>query len=189
MQLALKFCCYVFGIGWALDAFVGPSIAYLLPLFKWLFMLIDSHFEVIDEQITRIGDAQVIAFKVTLSKPFWLGRHFVAVNHDGIAQVSTSLMHLWKSLAVCVAVILSWPSIRLKKRLLALVYGLLFSMLVWCIDVPFVLLAALWQMIETHYAIQETNYFFYWQAILENGGRLMLGLLSACMACVLTQAE
>ncbi|MFQ6334556.1 hypothetical protein [Methylophilus sp. 3sh_L] len=186
MRFALRFFCYVLGIGLALDAFFGPCIQALLPLFKGLLTLIDSHFEVISAQVVQVGDAQVIDFEVRLAKAFWLGKHFIAVDPSGVAHASTTLMHLWQSLAVCLALILSWPGIRMHKRLLALAYGLLGTLLVWCIDVPFVLLAALWQMIYAHYAIPDFSMLTDWQQVLENGGRLILGLMVGCLAIFLT---
>lgn len=176
------FFCYVVGIGLALHAFFSPCIQGLLPLFKALLTLIDDHFEVISAQVMTLGDAQVIAFDVRLVKSLWLGKHFIEVDPAGIAHISTTVMHLWQSLAVCLALILSWPGILIGKRLLAVAYGLLGMLLVWCIDAPFVLLAALWQMIYAHYAIADVSILTDWQQVLENGGRLILGLMIGYIA-------
>ena len=184
MHFALKFFCYVLCIGLTLNTFFSPAREPLLPLFKFVFMAIDSTFEVIACQVTTLGDAEVIAFEIKLAKSFWLGKHFVAADPRGIAHVSTTLVHLWQSLAVCIALILSWPDISVRKRMLALVYGLFFCLLAWCADVPLVLLASLWQMIYAHYAIQEFSILMYWQDVLENGGRLIIGLLVGYLAIV-----
>lgn len=179
MHFALRFFCFVLYIGFALNAFFGPVIAYLLPIFKFILTSIDSTFEVISCQLTTLGDAQVIAFDVRLAKSFWLGKHFIESDARGIAQVSTSLAHLWQSLAVCIALILSWPNLSVSKRMLSLIYGLLLCVLAWCVDVPLVLLASLWQMIYAHYGIQDFSILMYWQQMLENGGRLIMGVLVA----------
>lgn len=184
MRFALKFFCYVLCTGLTLNTFFSPAIEPLLPLFKFVFTAIDSTFEVIACQVKTLGDAQVIAFDVRLAKSFWLGTKFVEADPRGIAQVSTTLVHLWQSLAVCIALILSWPNISVRKRMLALVYGLFFCLLAWCADVPLVLLASLWQMIYAHYAIQDFSILMYWQDMLENGGRLIIGLLVGCLAIV-----
>lgn len=165
--------------------FAAPLLDLLLPLYRAELQLLMPafHIDSLTWQIDR--NETVVALTATLNKYIVvLGRVIPA----GVSlNASTLAAHAWAPPVLMLALVASWPGIRLTHRPLLILFTLPFAGLAMLIQVPLMLWGAVedllyWQVDHNRVAESLGGRV---QGFLDGGGRYAIALVLALLVIVL----
>lgn len=206
IQFALRFGCACVLLIPILLHFAEVLVEPLLPLFEWVIGICSAEFRILKFGLIGINGDIVIQMQVTLAKPVFIGTQYLAPDSRGVAEVSTSVNHIFQVSVMFLAFTLTWAyqnnginkqnitarndgvlfSRVFNKLVLRMIIGLPILALIIMIDSPLVMLASLWRMILQNLALDNFSALIVWDAFLEGGGRLVLGLVAGMLTVWLT---
>ena len=171
----------VCGVLWlALFITQGSKIAsVLLPLLQWEINTIAPHYHLIGLDIERQRGEAVLKANLTTRRPLMImGRTVPA----GIPmECSTLVGHLWQPLILLLSTVSAACMLRRTHLLLMLALTIIASGALIMMDVPFVLIGALEDMVLSIASPHsgELSAWVVWMNFLNGGGRLALGIAAA----------
>lgn len=160
----------------ALAIFGRDLVETLLPVVRGMLGLLDDSFRVIAMNVTSQGGDTVIQASFALAQSVTIGTHTLYPNPLGEAQVSTLSAYVLQPLALALILIATWPAKAGAEWLLRIVILAPLTLLVFTVDIPFVLLGELWTALVDAYAPGSFSPLVAWKDFLQGGGRFALGL-------------
>lgn len=158
----------------------GPALVEaLLPALHAELNWLDNTYRIDELTLTRLGGEQVIRLVVGLAHCIVVTDHAYCAPPQAQGSASTLAGHVLMPAICLVAIVLAWPSRSQRDttyRLLLLPPAVI---LIWTLDVPFVLWAALWSLHVDTFAPGMWSPLLGWSQFLESGGRMALPVLGA----------
>lgn len=182
IKFSLRFIVMCLLLMWLTSVYGEMFIKPLLPLYKWEIRTIADQYRILSFGLDNEGFDRVIRIKVALAKPVYIAGNFLIPDARGVAIASTTIAHVWQMTIVCLAMIFAWPPLSMRTCLARLAIALPVLILLTMLDVPLVLLASLWDLIIQNTAPDTFSILVLWNSILEQGGRLTLGLTAGVLA-------
>lgn len=147
----------------------------------------EDHYQIENFGLDNEGADRVIRLNITLAQPIFIGNRFFFPDDNGNANASTSIGHAWLASIIMLAMLVAWPVLHLKTYLFRIMLAVPCIAILGMIDIPFTLLAALWDLIIHHLSPDTFSPLILWNHFLEGGGRLALGLFFAALIIHTTQ--
>jgi len=168
----------------ALAAFYRIEILrLLLPLFLWEIEWLGSDFRITGIALKSISADLWIGVDAGLARPV-AGAGRILFPDPGLGMtVFTLAGYVLETLIVFLGVALAWPLNGWREGLLRVLTGIPALLIALMIDVPLVLLAALWKGVLNDLGDRSFHPLLAWENFLSYGGRLGVALF-ACAACV-----
>jgi len=169
-------------VGWY---YADTLVKFFLPLHAWTFALLTDHYVVQSMQL--VADHDELIIKAVLSTQ----HHRVIAGRlipDGFGGSSSTIAgQTLQPLIIALAILFVWPVRAYTHRLLLLLLGVPFLLLVVAIDTPTVLLGAMEDLLLFNLdpAAERFSISIQTMHILNGGGRQGLGLVAAALAITL----
>jgi len=154
-------------------------VHHLLPWYKLALTWLDDTYQFDQVLLDREGADQVIRVVVRLAHCVILDGTAYCGDPRGRANASTLAGHVLMPAVCLIALVLSWPADSWLERALRLVLLCPALCIIWFLDVPFVLWAALWHLHVDAFAPDTFSPLLSWSQFLESGGRMALVVLGA----------
>ena len=184
---ALKFLFASLALILVLHWYGTSLLQWLIPLFKWQIQVMDDQYHLLNLSIKQVGTEQMFSMQVNLAKPLIVGGQFIVPDVRGTATSASSVSHVWQMTAVFIALLMAWPVAQATDYVRRLVIGIPMLMLILMLDIPFALLADLWEVILNQLSPERFSPLILWNDILESGGRLVLGLVGGLVTIWLVE--
>ncbi len=167
---------------WNSSHIYGRSV---LPVYAWSIKHISNHYRVQSLRIEKQGGEWVFKLNALTTGVRQVGRGAIP---DGISLSSSTLLaHALQHVIVIYTLLLIWPVVTVWRKLTLLVLSLPYLVLVEILDVPFVLLGAMDDLLLSNFipSAIASSFFISWMNTMNSGGRLALSLIAAA-ATILT---
>jgi hypothetical protein len=179
----------VSGAGWlALFLTYGTQIASgLLPLLRWEITLIAPQYRLIDLRVVRQAGEEIVKADVVTRHPLRIAGRAVAAGIP--MECSTLVGHLLQPLILLLSTVTAACLVRRGNLPVALFLTFIAAGLVILIDVPFVLVGALEDVVSSVTSPPQTGHspWVMWMDFLNGGGRLALALAAALTVAAVTR--
>lgn len=159
----------------------------LLPIYQWEISTMEDHYQIESLGLDNEGADRVIRLNISLAKPIFMGNQFLFLHDQGYANASTSTGHAWLASIIMLAMLIAWPVLDWKTYMLRTIFAVPCIAILSMVDIPFTLLAALWDVIIQHISPDTFSPLILWNRFLEGGGRLAMGLFIAALIISATQ--
>lgn len=160
-------------------------IEALMPWLRWELHRLDDNYRILQLGLATQGGDSVIRLEVTLDRFIVVGKHVVAPDLRGRAVVSTLSLSVLRPMLIGLALLLAWPVQRSAQYLWRLLFGVLLLLLLLPLDVPFVLLGEVWELMIAAGDPGSFSVLIIWKDFLQGGGRLALAICAALAAIAL----
>jgi hypothetical protein len=191
MSFAIKFALRFFLVSillmLVLNQYGEVLIKPLLNIYEWEIRTFADQYRILNFGLDNEGFDRVVRLKVTLAHLILIEGNFLIPDVRGNANASTSIGHIWQMFIVCLAMILSWPTINVRTYFIRLLVAFPVLLLLTMLDIPFALLASLWDLVIQNTAQDTFSWLVLWNNFLELGGRLALGLSSGMFVIWISQ--
>jgi hypothetical protein len=155
----------------------------LLPLFLWEIEWLGDDFRITGIALKSISADLWIGVDAGLARPVVIAGKIMFPDPGLGMTVFTLAGYVLETLIVFIGVALAWPLKGWREGLLRFLTAIPILLVALMIDVPLVLLAALWKGILNDLGDHSFHPLLAWENFLSYGGRLGLALF-ACAACV-----
>ncbi len=148
-------------------------VSHLLPLYRWCIETCFPHLEVQQLVLNAGRTEHLISLRAVLTAPFYVGAEMLAA---GTAVSSATLSsHALLPLTVMLPLsVVAWLFLSLHPKRLVL-GGMALLLLITMLDVPFVLVGAMEDMLYSQFAASSSpSLTMRWLYFLNGGGRLSL---------------
>jgi hypothetical protein len=159
----------------------------LLPLLHRELGWLDDNYRILTLTLATQGADSVIRLDVTLARFVVVGSQVIAPDPRGHAVVSTLASSVLQPAIIGLALLAVWPASRTAQYAWRCLIGLPLLLLMLPLDIPFVLLGELWQVIVASSAQHEFSPLLAWNDFLQQGGRQVLALCASVLVIVLAQ--
>lgn len=183
-----------FIVRFALIALVLASLSYrfstplaqsLLPALRSEFEWLDDTYEIKRLYVDHEGADQVVRVVVSQARCLVLIDRAFCGDPRGRANASTLVGNITLPAVLLLALVLAWPVAR-PLNLVELVFRAILAplslVLLWALDVPFVLWSAIWSLHVDAYARGMFSPLLVWSQFQQGGGRILLALLLGAFA-------
>lgn len=189
LKVALIFT--VSGAAWlALFLAYGTQIASgLLPLLRWEVTLIAPQYRLIDLRVVRQQGEDIVKANVVTRRPLRIAGRAVPAGIP--MECSTLVGHLLQPLIVLLSAVTATCLLRRGNLPAALFLTFMAAGFVILIDVPFVLVGALEDVVSSVMAPPQSKHspWVVWMDFLNGGGRLALALAAALTVAAASGAK
>jgi hypothetical protein len=191
MSFAIKFTLRFFLVSilfmLVLNQYGEVLIKPLLPIYEWEIRTFADQYRILNFGLDNEGFDRVVRLKVTLAHLILIDGNFLIPDVRGNANASTTIGHIWQMFIICLAMSLSWPTINVRTYIIRLVLAIPVLALLTMLDIPFALLASLWDLIIQNTSPDTFSWLVLWNNFLELGGRMALGLSSGMFVIWISQ--
>lgn len=172
-----------------LSARFGPMlIDQILPVMRWQIAQLDDRYRILELDQTKQGPDSVVRLAVSLKKPVIIGEKVIHADARSRGQITIPSGHILQPWIIGLALLFAWPLQtagtvqRLASVLMRLVSGVLLLGLITLIDMPFVMLAEIWDIFVSLYTPNDFSLLIAWGHFLDGGGRLAMGIVAGVIA-------
>ena len=168
-------------VAWNSSHIYGQRI---LPVYLWTIEHISNNYRIQSLRIECQGDEWVFQLNALTMGTRQVGNNAVP---DGISLSSSTLLaHALQPVIVLYTLLLVWPVTTVWRKLALLVLSLPFLFLVEILDVPFVLLGSMDDLMLFNFipTAMKSSFFINWMNLMNSGGRLALSLIAAAATIV-----
>lgn len=147
-----------------------------LPLLRREIAALDDSFRITDLSLHRDGRDRVIRLDANLAHRLIMNGHIVDPNPQGAAEATTLVWHalLPQVLLIAAAFALPVPRRTAYAWRVAALLPAMFALSV--VDVPAILLAGLWQLVQQVLDPDHVSWWRVWSKFLQGGGEIALAL-------------
>ena len=160
----------------------------LLPAFKVEINWLDDTYRIERLYVDHQGADRVIRIVVGLAHCVMLEDRPFCGHPKALANASTLLGNVTLPAILLVAPVLAWPARRWQEHGMRLVALLPALTMLWALDVPFVLWAALFSLHVDAFAPDLFSPLLVWSQFLQGGGRLALAFVLGAAALTVARA-
>ena len=167
--------------GLALAAATGPGLARLLqPLLTAATRRWAGDLDVLALAIAAERGQAVLAAQFVLARTVVIEGQ--ALVPDGaVAVAGATAGTLWQPLLAAAVLLAAWPGTA-RQQVQRVLVALPLALAVVCADVPASLAAFAWRGLRAAHGLPVASVLETWDAFLQGGGRLLLGLAVAALA-------
>jgi hypothetical protein len=163
-------------------------LARIMPLFRWEMDWLGGDYRVLDLGLTRDGADSVIRIEVVLRRALVVGTRVLAPDPRGVSYVTALSGNVLQPPVLFAGVLASWPAATWRAYPLRILIGMPMLVVMLMIDVPLVLLAALWSGLVGAARVPESfSPLLAWSDFLQGGGRYVLALAAAAAAVAIVE--
>lgn len=154
-------------------------VGLMLPLYEWVVGLgLPDGFRVVE--ITQTGGSreQFITLVTETTQPFLLKHQVIPV---GVTADSKTLQgHAYQIPIVTLSLLMAWPHIVIKHRIVMILISLPFIAMLALVDIPIVLLGAFIDLtMHMKFPDSEPEHFLItWMTLMNDGGRVAVGIVA-----------
>ncbi len=171
-------------------AFARYYATLWLPLYRAELAMLAPQYTVVDLRLQRPGGETLIALDIKTARAINIGTKTVPA---GVTMNSSTLMgNVVQHPIIYFSILLAWPGFLTRERLFLLLTGLPLLVLVEALDLPFILLGALEDLMLYNLAPDQLpgSRLVTWMDFLNGGGRLALSAAAAvCNVAIFRYAE
>jgi hypothetical protein len=159
----------------------------LLPLFRWELDWLAPEMRTLLLEVRDVNHQAVFYWSMETRRIMDIGGQLLP---GGLALNSSTLMgHALQHLVLIYSLLLAWPGVKLSNRLLLLLLGIPWLLLVELLDVPLVLYGSIQDLLLANMAPHklDSDPFVQWMYVMNTGGRLALSVAAAVLALISLQ--
>jgi hypothetical protein len=156
--------------------FISPFyVRFFLPIFSSQIEFLHPEYTVIDSDVTKIRQIDYFQFDIKVNKPSPPG-------YQSPGETGNITRHKGQASALILApiiifsLILSWPSLTIRRRFLTFVFSIPLIILIECLDYPMIFIANIESVFSPDSSLITLRKL--WSHILNNGGRQFLAVVS-----------
>jgi hypothetical protein len=155
--------------------FISPFyVRFFLPIFSSQIEFLHPEYKVIHSEVTKIRQIDYFQFDINVNKPSPPGYQSQGetgnvTRHKG--QASALIL----SPIIIFSLILSWPSLSIRRRLLSFAFSIPLIILIECLDYPMIFIANIESVFSPDSSLITLRKI--WSHILNNGGRQFLSVI------------
>lgn len=176
---ALFLLAYLALLGLSLQ-FGQHYVEFLLPLYRWEIGGLSPDYRISSLALEDYRGEAVVSLTLEMVRYSVVAGHVLPPG--GSISSSTLAGHALQHPLLMLSLLVAWPATRLPRRISVLVIAVLFLLLVEMLDVPFVLLGSIEDLIMANIAPDSTSFLVAWMNFLNGGGRLALSIAAALAA-------
>jgi len=154
----------------------------MLPIFRSELQWLGDNYSILHFGLARQGYDHVIRLDVSLARFVVVGSHVIAPDPRGHAVVTTLASSVLRPVIFGFVLIAVWPAQRSRQYLWRLVIAAPLLLMLVLLDVPFVLLGEVWELVIAATAPGNFSPLIVWKDFLQGGGRLALALCVSLVA-------
>ncbi len=154
-----------------------PVARQLAGLFGREMSWLDPTFRVRESSVQREGADAVFRVEVQLGRRLVLNGRVVDPDPRGTATASTLVGHALVPAIVLVVVAFAWPAAGRWGRALRVLALPPAVLLLWMIDVPLILLGAVWRLVLQALDPGRPSILWMWGVFLQGGGELAVAVV------------
>jgi hypothetical protein len=165
---------------------VSRHVATMLPALEAQLDWMDDHYRTLSLHVAVQAGEPVILWVVQQARSIVVGERVAMPHPLGRAEASTLLAHLWGPACLLWAWLLGHAArhaVHAGQLMAHLALGIGATLLLWCLDVPMVLWAAIWSFHASSMAPGDFSMLLWWGALMDGGGRWALALGLAMAIC------
>lgn len=188
MAFLLRFVVLALVLGGLAHHYANELVDALLPAFRAEINWLDDTYRIDQLFSDTEGADHVVRIVVGLAHCIVLPDGAHCGDPRGLANASTLAGNVTLAGTLLLALALAWPASRVGEygwRLLCLTFAL---PLLWALDIPFILWAALWSLHVDAFAPDMFSPLLIWSQFMQGGGRLALAALLAGAAVATSKA-
>jgi hypothetical protein len=167
------------GLFWC---FGESAFEHLQPVFKHELGVLLPEFDVQTLDLVRGGREPVVRLDAVAREAVFAGIKLTAARPGSRLSVSTTLGHIWQPVMLLVTFGFAWPASNARRLTMRMLAAVALCGLVVLVDVPFVLVGTLRDMIYARFAPDQYALVTRWGTFMDSGGRLALAV-SAGLVC------
>lgn len=158
----------------------------IIPLYKTSFSLMTDHYEL---QTLRIESQREPYFKIAVKTTGSRVLNGTSVPNDVEITSQTLQGHAFQPVIIALSLLMVWPLRRIWHRALIVLMAVPSLVLVLALDIPFVFLGALEDLVLVNFYPDalKSSISVHAMHFLNGGGRLLLGLLAAMLSLLIGQ--
>lgn len=185
----LRFVMLALVLGFVLNRTQDTWAPALLPALQTELEWLDDTYKIQNLSLDREGADRVVRVVVSQARFIVLGDVAYRPHPLGRANASTLLGNVMLPAVLLTAMVLAWPigvpsrTGRIKVALRRAAMLPLALTMLWSLDVPFVLWAAIWSLHVDAFAPGMFSPLLVWSQFLQGGGRDMLAIGLAVAVC------
>jgi hypothetical protein len=173
---------------WVNHLYGQQLIELLLPILRKEIGWLDDNYRILDLTLATLATDSVIRLDVTLARYVFVGAHHgIAPDPRGHAVITTLAQSLLQPMIIGLTLLAVWPVSRMTQYLWRYLIGLPLLLLMLPLDIPFVLLGEVWEIIILSQVQHDFSPLLAWKDFLQQGGRQGLALCTAVVAIVIAQ--
>jgi hypothetical protein len=159
--------------------FISPFyVRFFLPIFSSQIEFLHPEYKVIHSDVTKIRQIDYFQFDIKVNKPSPPG-------YQSPGETGNVTRHKGQASALILApiiifsLILSWPSLSIRRRLQTFVFSIPLIILIECFDYPMIFIANIESVFSPDSSLITLRKI--WSHILNNGGRQFLAVVGFLM--------
>jgi hypothetical protein len=177
---------------WLSHSFQRAFVKPLIPAFSTALRILNIDFTILGIDVSEDGPNETLRFRANLAHPIEIaGRRLSPFGWGSIPeggyQVNLTLGGILQYCALTLILVLAWPARHAREFAVRLLSVLPLMGILLLIDVPFTVLAELWNAIHAGVDPHGFQPLMIWSRFLMGGGGLMLALLAAALAIALAR--
>ncbi len=184
VRLLLIWVC-LNGVVW----YWGESIARgFLPLYRSAIDLLPNDYHLESLRIGQVSGESVFQLAVTTQKSYRVGAQIVPPGLP--ISSSTLLAHAFQPLIILYCLLILWPARSWRSQALLTLMATLLVLGLMLVDVPFVLLGALDDLVQASLTNADSTGSFsvWWMNAMNGGGRLALPIMAILSSSTILRA-
>lgn len=153
----------------------------LLPLYRWELNHLAQDYQLQSLVIGENHGEQVIALTL-LTNYFVVGKQVIPAGIN--ISCSTLAGHTIQHLLLIFSLAIAWPTPTLKQKFIQICYELPFLLLVELLDIPFILLGSVQDLMVANFSSTESFLTVIWMNFMNGGGRQAISIFAAMLAVI-----
>ena len=184
------------GLRLALALLIGAAFAAifrreiiraLLPLFFWEITWLGDDFRILGIALQNVAGDSYIGVAAELARPLFGNGKMLSPGSDVSMSVLTLSGYVLEVFMIFFGVIVAWPAENWRLYLSRFLLGMPVLLAALMIDVPLVLLGALWRGPRQDLGIHSFSPLLAWENFLSFGGRLGLAVFAGIATVLLAE--
>ena len=170
--------------------FTQPLGQLMRQPIAWTTDILFPDFDVIGMRIVEQRGERVYEVTLQPNRMFMVGLNVISDPRylEGSITASTPMTRWFQQAILSLTLVLAWPGLPLKRRVLALLLAVVLIPLIVLADSPFVLAGALDDMLRATFAPDSLgdSWLRQWMHFMDGGGRMALGVGAGLAALAAT---
>lgn len=181
LRFLARFVCLTGVFGVLAFVYGTTLVDWLTPAFQAEINWLDDTYRIDRLFVDTEGADKVVRIVVGLAHCVVLPDGAHCGDPRGMANASTLQANVTLPAVLLAAVALAWPVLRSREYLWRFLCAAPALVVIWALDVPFILWSAIWSMHVDAFAPDMFSPLLVWSEFLQSGGRLALAALFGVM--------
>lgn len=152
-------------------------VEFLLPAYRWEIAIFMPEYRIVSLGIHDIHGESAIRLTLELVRYLSVGSQLFPPG--GIVFGSTLTGQALQHPIVLLSLVVAWPARDVRERTMSLLAAIPFLLLLEWLDIPWVLMGSVQDLVFARVAPDETSAAIIWMNFLNGGGRFALAIAAA----------